>query len=396
VAGLPSGPLASWGGDFGPFVPNGSFGSNEIESADFNGDDSPDFVGGGFNSSPQGAIAAFLLINNGQGVFSRNSFGGISMDEWINQADITPTGINHAPDACLSADPGDFDADGKMDVVMETANGQTPRYLWNTTAGGVLSFADRTSVGDNPPASGEAAPDAISWLAGWAADGSVNDFDGDGLPDLFIANHDRTTQSELLISTTTDPTSARISRVLPATGQVTGRVLRIRGVHFSSPTLVTTVWFEKITGATVSVSGTGVTVTDKEVSVVMPAGVSLGMGRVSVGTSTAPLSNKYQFTHLDAAPVPTTFSTSSNFGFKATDADGFADLKLDSWRITRKRGTTTTTWAWDDVGVWSQTTPGQSSLKLTAANSVKQSGDVFTFEVGDTKAAYGKLVLQIP
>jgi hypothetical protein len=381
------GPLA-WGGVFGA---SSGLGTSELETADFNGDDAPDFMGADFTSGTNGAIAGYLLMNDGSGVFSNSAFGNVPLDEWINRV----------PDAVGSVDAGDFDADGDKDVILVTSQGNTPRYLENVTQlvtlpPAIPSFVDRTSTGDIPPPPGvEALPEAITWLAGWGVDGSVADFDGDGVHDIYLANHDRTTQDELLISTAADPTGPRITRVLPETGQVTGGTLRIRGVHFLSPTPVTTAWFKKYNGATVPVTVPSGDVTDKEVKVVIPAGVSLGLGRVSLGNATAPVSNQYQYTHLNAAPAPTTFSTSSNFGFKASDADSNLEMIISSWKITRKRGTTTTTWTWGSSGPWTQTTPGQT-LKLTAANSVKQSGDEFTFEVGDTKAAYGKLVLPIP
>ena len=115
-----------------------------------------------------------------------------------------------------------------MDLVFATAGSDTPRLLKNlTTPGpGDPSFEDRTAGGD-PTVVGGADVQDISWLAGWAADAAVDDFDGNGVHDLYLANHARTSQDELLLSQVSKVTEPNIvpwiSGVIPRTGQTSGR-----------------------------------------------------------------------------------------------------------------------------------------------------------------------------
>lgn len=393
VAGLASGPLASWGGVYNSDV---GFSCNEVEAGDFDGDDRPDFAIAGVHKhdevSPGGAMVGFLLMNAGNGTFTTTDFAqvasppgpGIALDAWFN----------HPPgwwDSVFAAEPGDFDGDGDLDVVLATLNGESPRLLENTTADqDHLAFVDRSSVG-SAPSEGTASEDGIAWLTGWASDGVVEDFDGDGLHDIYIANVTRTTQDELLLSSAEDPESNHISSAVPAFA-ITGNSIRIRGVHLAASD---TVWFER---DTTSVMVAPSAVSARTVDVEVPLSAPLGLCRVYVGQSGSPQgrSNPIQFTHLNAAPVATTFvgiqqgnQIIPKFGFRATDEDGVGDIAANTWLITRTRNSTVTTWSSSSPGPWTYSA-GSQQIQLAANFSVYQFGDSFYFEIGDAKAAYGK------
>ena len=71
----------------------------------------------------------------------------------------------------------DLDGDGKPDIAVDSANGQTIELLLNTSSGGHISFAPQGTLAD-------------SLLPGGVGQILLMDFDGDGKPDILALNGD--------------------------------------------------------------------------------------------------------------------------------------------------------------------------------------------------------------
>jgi hypothetical protein len=122
--------------------------------ADFNGDGKPDlFVAKGSSSS--------------DAVFTNASSGGVIT--FSAETDLAGLGPDHQ-----GAAVGDLDGDGKPDIVVTNGVGDTSVSVYrNTSSGGVISFAARQRF------SAVNGPYAVA----------IGDLDGDGKPDLAIANN---------------------------------------------------------------------------------------------------------------------------------------------------------------------------------------------------------------
>jgi len=134
---------------------------NSVTSGDFNGDGKLDLAVANSNLGPPPARdSVSVLLGNGDGTF---------------QAPVS-YGAGTAPGSVTS---GDFNGDGKPDLVVVNSNSNTVSVL--------LGNGDGTFQ----------AP--ISYLAG-ASPSSVTsgDFNGDGKPDLVVANYNSSTVSVLL------------------------------------------------------------------------------------------------------------------------------------------------------------------------------------------------------
>ncbi|PYS37333.1 MAG: hypothetical protein DMG14_21620 [Acidobacteria bacterium] len=106
----------------------------------------------------------FLFPNNGNGTFTEV---GVLSGTALNEAGRAQSGMGVAV--------GDYDANGLFDIFVTNFAGDTNTLYQNM---GKLLFADTTSIAGL----GEISLQYLGWGAGF------EDFDNDGLPDIFVAN----------------------------------------------------------------------------------------------------------------------------------------------------------------------------------------------------------------
>ncbi|WP_263372791.1 beta strand repeat-containing protein [Granulicella aggregans] len=197
---------ASGGFSAGPNVTVGS-GPQSIVAGDFNGDGLPDIAVANVYDS-----TITVLINDGSGGFASNPSTTYAVGQnpsWIGAADFNSDGfldlavvnttsnnvtilkgdgvggftpLPGSPFATLSypvsATVGDFNADGKADLAVVSATGNTLSILLNT--------GTRLAASGSPYSTGD-SPSAIA----------VSDFNGDGKQDLIVTNGNANTATVL-------------------------------------------------------------------------------------------------------------------------------------------------------------------------------------------------------
>jgi hypothetical protein len=159
--------------------------------ADFNGDGKPDFA----------------VANGGDkavSVFLNTTTSGAATASFAAQQTFA-SGNSSATFGTVSVAVGDFNGDGRPDLAAANYGSDTVSVLLNTTASGTLSFAAQQTfaVGVGP-----------AWVA-------VADLNGDGRPDLAVANSSVGTVSVFL--NTTPPGASAVSFAAQQTFAVSGR-----------------------------------------------------------------------------------------------------------------------------------------------------------------------------
>ncbi|HEX4138655.1 MAG TPA: FG-GAP-like repeat-containing protein [Bryobacteraceae bacterium] len=143
------------------------FGSNysltgSVSIADFNGDGKPDLIaGGGIISASAGATPGSVFLGNGDGTFQAPLQWGP-----IANSCFAFCGIDVAPTLIST---GDFNGDGKADLVLTNSSGNTVAVLLGNGDGTFRPPAMYT-IGSNPQAV------------------TISDFNGDGRADLAVGS----------------------------------------------------------------------------------------------------------------------------------------------------------------------------------------------------------------
>jgi hypothetical protein len=126
---------------------------HSVVLADFNGDGKNDLF---VSKGSSGTVAVFQNTSSG---------GAITFSP---ELDLAATGNNHEGSAAA-----DLDGDGKLDVVVTNSNGLNSVSVYRNTSAGTISFSAKL---DFPVVN---APYSVA----------IGDLDGDGKPDLAIANN---------------------------------------------------------------------------------------------------------------------------------------------------------------------------------------------------------------
>ena len=157
-----------------------------IAAADLNGDGRADLI----TSNKSTPYSLSILVNTTPLVTITPSVNG----------ETFATGSGSGPESVKLAD---INGDGKPDLVVANAGNSTVSVFINTTAAGATTPTF-------------AAPATFADLGGGAGI-SVADMNGDGLPDLVVANSTATAVSVLLSTTARGATTASFQRNKPST-----------------------------------------------------------------------------------------------------------------------------------------------------------------------------------
>jgi len=147
--------------------------------ADLNGDGKPDLA-----AADSGGNSVLVLLNATPASAAPASF-----------AKVNAGGIGVEPFAMVTAD---FNGDGKPDIAMSDAGGEAVQFAFNTSTGGVGSFANAGGVG-----TGGDDPLGLA----------VGDFNGDGKPDVVVPNYGSNSITIMFNNTATGAATANFARV---------------------------------------------------------------------------------------------------------------------------------------------------------------------------------------
>ncbi|WBA44392.1 FG-GAP-like repeat-containing protein [Hymenobacter canadensis] len=240
-------------------------GPSSVAIGDADGDSQPDLVVANYGSN-----TVSVLLNT-------STAGAVS---FAAKADFA---TGNSP---YLAAIGDVDGDGKPDLAVANANSNTVSVLRNTGAAGAVGFAAKADVATGT------GPVSVA----------IGDVDGDGKPDLAVANSSGNTVS-VLRQLTPPPT---ITGFTPASGPV-GTSVTFTGTGFNATAAQNVVFFGATQAAVTAASPTSLTVT-------VPPGTTYQYPSVS-NLATA-------LTAYAAQPFVVTLNGAGAFAVKADAATG--------------------------------------------------------------------------
>ncbi len=203
----------------------------------------------------------------------------------------TGTGAHSYP---FSVSTGDIDGDGKPDLAVANYGSNAVSVLGNTSTLGNLSFATKVNFATGTQ------PYAVS----------IGDIDGDGKPDLAVANSNFGTNTLSVIRQITPPT---ITSFTPTSGP-TGTTVTITGTDFTGATAVSF-------GGTAATSYTVVSATS--ITAIVASGTT---GTISVTTQGGTTISTDDFTYVPSPTItsftPTTAGTGTTVSITGTHFTG--------------------------------------------------------------------------
>jgi FG-GAP-like repeat/IPT/TIG domain/FG-GAP repeat len=270
-----------------------------VKIGDLNGDGKPELV---VANSVGSSVSVF---------HNTSSAGNITTGSFASKTDFT---TDSSPQ---SVSIGDLDGDGKPDLATANSVGSSVSVLLNTSSAGSIttgSFANKVDypTGTNP----------ISV--------SIGDLDGDGKPDLAVANNGSSTMSILRNNPVLPPT---ISSFSPLSGAIGSSVV-ITGTNFNTSTAQNFVFFGATMATVTAASTTSLTVTVPTGATYQPISV-LNIANGLSGFSAKPFNVTYEGFIASNGLKPKvdfttgTIPTSINIG--DLDGDGKPDLAVANY-----------------------------------------------------------------
>jgi FG-GAP-like repeat/IPT/TIG domain/FG-GAP repeat len=265
-----------------------------VSIGDLDSDGKPDLV---VSNSGSNTVSVFRNIS---------SAGSITTSSFASKVDFT-TGINP-----FSFTIGDLDGDTKLDLAVSNSNSNTISVFLNTSPTGnitVGSFASKVDFATG------LTPISVS----------IGDLDGDGKPDLAVANSSSGTLSILRNNPVLSPT---INSFSPLSGAIGSSVV-ITGTGFNTSTAQNFVFFGATMATVTAASSTSLTVTVPTGATYQPISV-LNIANGLSGFSAKPFVVTYEgFIASNALNSKVDFTTGSapiSVNIGDLDGDGKSDL----------------------------------------------------------------------